>query len=138
MKGISKFLVLGVLVLIALPMLVACGPAEVKVSLTSYAITMDKNTVPPGDVIFHLTNDATDQKHEFVIFKTDLAPDKMPKTADNNIDEEGAGVTHIDEKELEIGESADLKVKLDAGHYVLICNMPGHFNQGMFVEFDVK
>jgi len=26
-------------------------------------------------------------------------------------------------------------VKLDAGSYVIICNIPAHFQQGMYAEF---
>ncbi len=50
-----------------------------------------------------------------------------PSTSD------GAGVTHIDEVEVEAGASADLKVKLEKGNYVMICNIDTptpHYMQG--------
>lgn len=124
-----------------MPMLAACGPTSVDVTLETYKLTMSRNTAPAGDVVFHVTNKATDQKHEFVIFKTDLAEDQLPLKADNTVDEEGAGVTHVDEVEVEAGASADLKVKLEKGNYVMICNIltpSPHYMQGMRLAFTVQ
>ncbi len=128
---------LSVIALLALPLLAACGPTKVNVSLTTYAIAVDKDSIPAGDVIFHVTNDATDQKHEFVVVKTDLAADKLPLDASNNVDEEKF-TSPGEVEDVQPGESKDLQLKLDAGHYVLICNTPGHYNQGMRLEFTVK
>lgn len=137
-RNARRMLVLVALSLAVL-MLSACGPSKVNVTLDNYKIALDKDTIPPGDVIFHITSVATDQKHEFVIFKTDLAGDKMPRNADNNVNEEGPGITHITEAgDIGPGTSTDLTAKLEAGHYVLLCNLPGHYDQGMFVEFTVK
>ena len=36
------------------------------------------------------------------------------------------------------GKTAKLKLKLAAGHYALICNLPGHFAGGMYADFTVK
>jgi uncharacterized cupredoxin-like copper-binding protein len=102
-----------------------------------YSITLDEDTAPAGDVTFDIQNDAA-QVHEFVVFKTDLAPDALPKDDTGAVDEEGEGVTHIDEVEdIEGGSSESLTVKLDAGKYVLICNLPGHYQQGMHAGFTV-
>jgi len=32
----------------------------------------------------------------------------------------------------------DLSVNLAAGHYVLMCNAPGHYKQGMYLDFTVQ
>jgi uncharacterized cupredoxin-like copper-binding protein len=128
--------------ILIVPMLTACGPQKIDVALTTYKITVSKATANTGDIVFHVHNDATDLKHEFVIFKTDLAPDALPLNAEGAVDEEGAGVTHIDEVEVEIGQSADLAVTLDAGNYVLICNINDnneqHYMHGMYQAFTVK
>lgn len=131
-----KVLFLAALALVA-GALSACGPTTVKISLTTYAITADKVEAPAGDVVFQVTNDATDQVHEFVVVKTDLAADKLPLDAENNVDE--SKITVVDEiEDIEQGTSHELKVKLEPGHYVLMCNTPGHYNQGMHIDFDVK
>src|SRR3990172_1923084 len=96
-KSFPMFLVIALLATIALA---GCGgPTKVDVSLTTYAITFSTDSIKAGDVVFHVTNDGTDQVHEFVIFKTDLPADQLPLTADGIVDEEGAGITFINEVE---------------------------------------
>jgi uncharacterized cupredoxin-like copper-binding protein len=136
-----KLLIIAALAILIIPVLSACGPAKIDAALTTYKITLDKNSAPAGDIIFHVHNDATDLKHEFVIFKTDLPEDQLPTNDDGTVNEDGEGVTHIDEVELEPGESSDLEVNLDKGKYVLICNIDSdemHYQHGMHVAFTVK
>lgn len=122
--------------------LAACGPQKVDVTLKSYGIELSVNTVSAGNVVFHVSNVATDQMHEFVIFKTDLPEDQLPRTVDGNVDEEGAGVTHIDEvADMAVGQVSDLTVKLDRGRYVLVCNLTEnsmHYMAGMHIVFTVN
>jgi len=138
----NKLLIGLALVILIVPMLTACGPAKIDVGLTTYKITMSATSAKSGDIIFHVHNDATDLTHEFVIFKTDLPEDQLPLTADNTVDEEGPGVTHIDEVEVEPGQAADLSVNLAPGNYVMICNINDndeqHYMHGMHVAFTVK
>jgi uncharacterized cupredoxin-like copper-binding protein len=113
------------------------GGGGVGVTEVDYSITVDEESAPAGDVTFNIQNDAG-QIHEFVVFKTDLAPDALPLNEDGDVDEEGTGVTHIDEVEdIAGGSSQDLTVNLDAGSYVLICNLPGHYKLGMHTGFSV-
>jgi len=138
-----KFLYFIALLVMVVPILSACGgPQKIDAALTTYKITMSKNTAKAGDIVFHVHNDATDLKHEFVIFKTDLPIDQLPTNDEGAVDEEGAGVTHIDEVEVEVGQSADLAVNLQPGNYVLICNINDnnemHYAHGMRVAFTVK
>lgn len=122
--------------------LAACGPQKVDVTLKSYGIELSANTVSAGNVVFHVSNVATDQMHEFVIFKTDLPEDQLPRTVDGNVDEEGAGVTHIDEvADMAVGQVSDLTVKLERGRYVLVCNLTEnsmHYMAGMHIVFTVN
>lgn len=137
-----KLLTFLALVILIVPVLTACGPAKVDVGLTTYKITMSKTSAKAGDIIFHVHNDATDLTHEFVIFKTDLPEDQLPLTADGAVDEEGAGVTHIDEVEVEPGQASDLTVNLAPGNYVMICNINDnneqHYMHGMHQAFTVE
>lgn len=141
MKSRKIFTYLAFAILI-IPILTACGPTNIDAALTTYKITLSKDSAPAGDIVFHVHNDATDLLHEFVIFKTDLAPDNLPLNSEGAVDEEGAGVTHIDEVEVEPGQAADLAVNLEAGNYVLICNINDnnemHYGHGMYVAFTVK
>ena len=85
--------------------------------------------------------------HEFVVFKTDLAPDALPTASDGSVDEEGEGVELIDEiEDIAVGDTPTLTVSLDAGSYVLICNIVEdegdetivHYQQGMRTGFTVE
>lgn len=138
-----KIFALLALAVLLVPVLAACGgPTNIDAALTTYKITLSQDSAKAGTIVFHVHNDATDLKHEFVIFKTDLPPDQLPLNAEGAVDEEGAGVTHIDEVEVEAGQAADLTVDLEPGNYVLICNINDnneqHYMHGMYVGFTVK
>jgi uncharacterized cupredoxin-like copper-binding protein len=118
---------------------VGCGGDEGTVGVTEadFSITPDPTSAPAGDVTFDVQNDA-EQTHEFVVIKSDLAPDALPLN-DEGVDEEGEGVEVIDEiEDIAGGSSQSLTVDLDAGSYVLICNLPGHYAEGMHAAFTVE
>ena len=115
----------------------------VNVTLQEFSVLPDPATAPAGDVTFTVTNDGPDDIHEFVIFKTDLAPDALPTAEDGSVDEAGEGVELIDEiEDIPVGESQDVTVTLDAGSYVLICNIVEsgevHYKLGMRTGFTVE
>ena len=104
-------------------------------TVADFSVTPDPGSAPAGDITFDITNDA-EQTHEFVVFKTDLAADQLPTDENGDVDEAGEGVEHVDEVEdIEGGSTQSLTVNLDAGSYVLICNLPGHYGQGMHASF---
>jgi uncharacterized cupredoxin-like copper-binding protein len=143
MKTRKSFQLFMVFAILSVSALAGCssGPSKVDVSLTTYKITLSTDSVKAGDVVFHVTNDATDLVHEFVIFKTDLPEDQLPLTAENIVDEAGAGITFINEVEdVEQGTSKDLTVTLESGRYVLVCNTAenNHYTRGMHIVFTVK
>lgn len=126
------------LVALVLP---ACGDGDdggVDVTLSDFVVAPATTSAPAGEITFNLSNEA-EQTHEFVIFRTDLAPDAMPVGTEGDVDEEGEGVEAIDEVEdITGGSDATLTVTLDAGSYVFLCNLPGHYSQGMHVGFTVS
>jgi len=103
-----------------------------------FAITLDPSTASAGSVTFNIDNQGP-ATHEFVVFKTDLAPDALPTASDGTVDEEGKGVQHIDEVEdIAAGSTETLTTDLKAGSYVVICNLPGHYEQGMHAPLTVS
>ncbi len=103
-----------------------------------FAIELDTASTKAGSITFNVDN-AGPSTHEFVVFATDLDPASLPLGDDGNVDEKGDGVTHIDEIEnIGTGCSASLTLDLDAGNYVLICNLPGHYAAGMHAPLTVK
>ena len=111
----------------------------IAVAEADYTITLSPATVAAGDVTFTSTNGGK-VEHELVIFKTDLDPAKMPTKADGTVDEEGAGVEHIDSEieDLSSGASKSITVKLAAGKYVVLCNVGDHYSRGMYTTLTVK
>jgi uncharacterized cupredoxin-like copper-binding protein len=110
----------------------------VGVTLADFTITADPDSASAGDVTFDVTNDA-EQTHEFVVFQTDLAPDQLPTDEGGDVDEAGEGVELVDEiEDITAGSTQSLTVNLDTGSYVLICNLPGHYAQGMHTGFTVS
>jgi uncharacterized cupredoxin-like copper-binding protein len=164
MSGKSKMVVLVAGLAVAALLGVACGGdgkkatespttsptatsgAAVDVILSEWLLEPDPVSVSAGKVTFTANNEG-EKVHEFVIFKTDLAPDALPTTADGKVDEEGAGLEAVDEiEDIAAGTSADLTVDLQPGKYVLICNVVAevegktelHYKEGMHAAFTVQ
>ena len=121
--------------------------ASVDVTVQEFAVRPATDTAPAGDVTFEVTNEGPEDTHEFVVFKTDLAADALPTASDGSVDEEGEGVELIDEiEDIAVGDTPTLTVSLDAGSYVLICNIVEdegdetivHYQQGMRTGFTVE
>jgi uncharacterized cupredoxin-like copper-binding protein len=114
------------------------GVGAVNATESDFKIDLSASSAAAGPVSFHIQNSGA-QAHEFVVIKTDLAADKLPKSADGTeVDEDASGVTVVDEAEdIAVGSTADVNVTLEAGHYVLICNIPTHYGLGMHTEFTV-
>jgi uncharacterized cupredoxin-like copper-binding protein len=107
---------------------------SVHVTLTEFAITPGALTAAAGEVTFTIHN-AGAVEHEFIIIRTDLAADALPSSG-SAVDEEGLDV--IDEVEdMAPGDTATLTVNLEPGNYVVICNLPGHYAQGMRATLQV-
>lgn len=103
-----------------------------------FSITLDTDQTAAGATSFEVTNNGP-STHEFVVFATKLAPDALPTNDDGTVDEEGKGVTHIDEiEDVGAGCNATLNLDLDPGSYVVICNLPGHYQAGMHAPLTVK
>jgi uncharacterized cupredoxin-like copper-binding protein len=127
-------------------LLAACGgppsapatnaPATVGVQLNSFSVTPSITTVKAGRVTFNITNIATEDAHEFVLINTDLPPDKLPVGGDKMVDEKTLTVvTQL--AGIDPGKTGQVIANLSAGQYVLICNRPDHYNQGMHAAFTV-
>ncbi len=109
----------------------------VDVTEGNYYIKLSHNVVQPGQVTFNVTNQGPDD-HEFLIFQTKLAQDNLP-TQNGQIQENGPGVNKVeDHSQVTKGTSYTVSVNLQPGHYVVVCNLPGHYLQGMHAEMVVS
>jgi len=85
--------------------------------------------------------------HELVILKTDLNPTTLPRkeakprqgiVTEYLVNEDDARIKTIDEiEEFPAGTSQKKTVVLDPGHYVLFCNIPGHYDKGMYASLQI-
>jgi uncharacterized cupredoxin-like copper-binding protein len=111
--------------------------AGVSATVKDFAISLDRTDLTSGEVSFNIHNDGP-STHEFVVVKTDAAPDELPlNEAGDEVDEEQ--IDGVGEQE-DIAASSDvtLSLTLDPGSYVVICNITGHYNQGMHAGFTVS
>ena len=124
----------------------AAGGGTVKVTLSEWAVQRDKAELPAGSIVFEVTNNGPDDIHEFVVIKTDLAPGSLPTDSTGAVDEEGEGIDEVmgEIEDIEVGEDATLTLDLDAGKYVLLCNIysadenEAHYHEGMRIDFTVN
>lgn len=128
---------------------VACngdgGSTTVEVTLQEWAVAANPTSVDAGEVTFEAENIGPDDPHELVVFRTDLAPDSLPTSEGGAVDEAGAGVELIGEiEEFPVGETRSVTFDLEAGSYVLICNIydaneaEAHYQEGMRLAFTVE
>jgi len=106
------------------------------VSLTEWKVTI-AGTVKSGKTDLPITN-AGVAPHELLVFKSDLDPSAYPTDAAGDIKEEGAGVTLVsDGDNIDPAGAQTRSMDLAPGKYLFVCNIPGHFKQGMFIVVTV-
>jgi uncharacterized cupredoxin-like copper-binding protein len=109
----------------------------VQVTEKDFELSLDQIDLPAGKVTFEVSNEGP-TTHEFVVIKTDLAADQLPQS-DNVVTEDADGINVIDEVEdIAAGETKELSVDLEPGHYVVICNIATHYGLGMRSDISVE
>ena len=110
---------------------------DVNGSVTEWNVNLDAVKAKAGDVTFTIENRGTID-HEFLVVKTTYGHGMIPLGENNRFDEEDKGISVIDEiKEWPAGKTGTLKVKLEPGKYELLCNIEGHYKNGMHAPFEV-
>jgi len=138
MSGRSRLTAIAAVLAVALT---SCGGSgsggatgDVIISLKDFSLTATPGRYAPGAITFGIDNDGP-SVHEFVVLRTDDAPDALP--VENGLIPEDQ-IDLVDEVEdIPPGTDTSLDVNLDAGSYVLVCNLPAHYEQGMFAAFTV-
>ena len=132
--------------------LVACGGGEsgakseggkseggasgkVEVTLSEWAIKPSAAKAKAGSVEFAVTNKGA-TAHELAVYQTDAAAYKLPQ-AGGAVDEKQVTVVGRTAS-LDANKTESKKMDLKAGKYVLVCNLPAHYGQGMRVAFTVE
>jgi uncharacterized cupredoxin-like copper-binding protein len=120
------------------------GGGTVDVTLQEFAVNPAQDSVPAGSVTFQVENTGPEDVHEFVVIKTDLAPDALPTDDTGAVEETGEGMEVITEiEDIPVGETQTVTADLEAGSYALICNIydeeeqEAHYQMGMRIAFTV-
>lgn len=79
--------------------------------------------------------------HELVLAKTNQGPASLPTTSNGEVDEaklESRGEVAGEIADVAAGDTKQGTLKLTPGKYVMFCNLPGHYAQGMYGALTVK
>jgi hypothetical protein len=111
---------------------------EVPVTLKDFRIGVPKAPVSAGELSFDIHNRGP-STHEFLIVRTDLPSSDLPLGPDGlTVDEESPELHFVKEyPDLDIGDTRVLQVHLPPGHYVMYCNLEGHYLGGMHASLVV-
>jgi uncharacterized cupredoxin-like copper-binding protein len=110
------------------------GDAEVEVGLNEWKVIVEAPSVAAGKVKFEGDNEGK-VPHELVVLKTDTKADAL-KVVGAKAKEQGENLGRA--SNIGPGDHKDVEVDLEPGHYILLCNLPGHYQQGMRADLDVQ
>jgi uncharacterized cupredoxin-like copper-binding protein len=100
-------------------------------------VKLSTDTVPAGEITFNVTNSSQETVHEMVVFPYKDGEQVPFSSQDAKINEDLAG--HLGEvSELDPAKGGALKISLKPGKYILTCNIPGHYMNGMWAILTVK
>ncbi|HEX9437580.1 MAG TPA: plastocyanin/azurin family copper-binding protein [Candidatus Limnocylindria bacterium] len=129
---------------IAITLVAACAaPApeadvskgQIRADMKEFVMGLTATEVKAGTVTFIARNVGT-TAHDLIVLKTDLAADKIPLDGQTGKAKEDGKVGSVNE--VPTGQSRNLRLELPAGQYVVICNVPTHYQLGMHSPLTVK
>ena len=105
----------------------------VKASEMKFVLTADAAVA--GKVTFNAEN-VGQVGHEMVVIKTDTPASDLP-VKNGEVSEKGS-IGEIGPEDLTVGAKVTKSFDMPAGHYALICALPGHYQAGMYADFTTK
>jgi len=108
---------------------------QIRADMREYSVGLTSAEVRAGTVTF-IARNAGSTAHDLIVLKTDLAPDKIALDTQTQKAKEDGKVGGVDQ--VAPGKSQNLRVELPAGAYVVICNVPTHYQLGMRSALTVK
>jgi uncharacterized cupredoxin-like copper-binding protein len=113
----------------------SASTTAIAATLKEYSIKLSAATATPGAVTFTVTNGGT-MVHEFVVLKTDIKAANLPLANGAVTEDDYTSMGEV--ADLAAGASGTMTATLTAGHYAIICNLPGHVSQGMVADLTVQ
>jgi uncharacterized cupredoxin-like copper-binding protein len=108
---------------------------QIRADMREYSMGLTSAEVRAGTVTF-IARNAGSTAHDLVVLRTDLAPDKLPVDTQTQKAREDGRVGGVDQ--VSPGKNANVRLELPAGSYVVICNVPTHYQLGMRSALTVK
>lgn len=134
-------------VAVAVVLLAGCGPdrrdarrdrSSITVTLADFSVEVAPVRAAAGTVAFDVIN-VGPSLHEFLLLRTDQPADLLPTDARGNVHEGSPDLELIAEvSALETDETTAVEADLSPGDYVMICNLPSHYGQGMYASLTVE
>jgi uncharacterized cupredoxin-like copper-binding protein len=102
-----------------------------------YGLHASSSSVHAGTVTFHVENHGP-STHEFIIDEASLPAGGLPLQANGiQVVERSPQLHNVEATQLRVGTTQDLRVRLQAGTYVMFCNLAGHYLGGMHLALNV-
>lgn len=111
----------------------AIAAGTVNVTLSDGKVRPAKSSTSAGRTTFVVRN-AGDIGHELVVIKTARKAGDLPVRGARASEKGRVG----EADDIGDGDTKRLTLNLKKGHYALICNLPGHYQGGMFADFTVR
>lgn len=110
----------------------------VAVHVSDFKLTTKSLTVPSGYVTFRVRSTGP-STHEFVVDRTDVPADALPLDPNGlTVNEDSKKLHAVGELgEVRLNSTRDLTLDLKPGHYVMYCNLEGHYRGGMYAMLEV-
>jgi uncharacterized cupredoxin-like copper-binding protein len=110
----------------------------VPVHLEDYKLTSGRLAVPSGYVTFRIRNTGP-STHEFIVARSTVSADALPLRANGITVDEDSKQLHPEGElgDIRLDATQNLTLKLTPGHYVLYCNLGGHYRGGMYAVVEV-
>lgn len=142
--GRSHGLVGGLLATMVLVLGAGCADpsrprgSRIDVGEHDFTLTASSDRVPAGWVTFRIHNSGP-STHAFNVDQTALAADSLPlQRSSLQVNEASRQVHRVGSvSQVRFGATRELTVRLAPGHYVIYCNLEGHYLGGMHFAFAV-
>ncbi len=108
------------------------GSATVKVTLVEFKLIAPATT-KAGRVTLSVTNRGQ-LHHQLVVLRTPTRAAKLATSGTTAVETGKVGKIAM----LEPGQTRTLTLTLEPGHYVLLCNLPGHYKAGQHADLAVR
>ena len=118
----------------------SAAPARIDVTMRDFKIKLSRRNVPAGPVDIQVHNRGP-STHEINVDRTNLdarLPTRQGRRAHRQRGARSPCSASTPSSSSNLGETGDLHLDLRPGHYVLYCNLEGHYLGGMHASFDVR